>query len=85
MMMPDLKPCPFCGSKAVFMMIPNSVSGDDIFGNEGGEYIECTRRGCGVSTVLVTAIKEDAKPRLAEMWNRRVASDVFQFESKEVR
>jgi hypothetical protein len=39
--------------------------------NFGGEFITCT--GCIATTDLRFSCKEDAKPLLAEAWNRRVS------------
>lgn len=55
-----LLPCPFCGGDAGF-----GVSED----HDNGEYVQC--RKCLTSTALVYPIMEDAKPILAEKWNRR--------------
>jgi len=55
-----LLPCPFCGGMASF-----GVSE----GHDNGEYIQC--QNCLASSALVYSLKEDAKPILAEKWNRR--------------
>lgn len=57
----NLQPCPFCGSRAAF--------GDD---GDGGNFIECVNKQCGITTVLQYSLKEDCKPLLAERWNRRL-------------
>lgn len=59
----QLKPCPFCGSKAKYKYI---IDGD----NEGAEYVECTN--CGASTNLTFPIKDDVKEIVIEKWNRRI-------------
>jgi Lar family restriction alleviation protein len=60
--MEGLKPCPFCGGKAIYTNNYDTNS-------NGGEYVTCTN--CKTSTALVYGINEDAKPLLAERWNRR--------------
>lgn len=55
----DLQPCPFCGGTARF----NETE-------DGGYFIECTN--CRSSTCLRYSLMDDAKPILAESWNRRV-------------
>ncbi len=62
--MTDLLLCPFCGSRAVFGQITDPE--DDNF---GGEFVSCS--GCIVTTDLRFSVKEDARPLLAEAWNRR--------------
>lgn len=59
-----LAPCPCCGAEAQFGKIIDAMSAD-----YGAEYAECTE--CGLTTDLVFAVKEDAKLKLAESWNRR--------------
>lgn len=54
----DLQPCPFCGGTARF----NETE-------DGGHFIECTK--CRSSTCLRYSLMDDAKPLLAESWNRR--------------
>jgi hypothetical protein len=57
--MPDeLKLCPFCNGKPEFGAT-----------EDGGNFIECT--GCGSSTSLRYSLMEDARPILAEGWNKR--------------
>ena len=56
----DLCPCPFCGGSAAF-----GVSED----RDNGEYVQCQK--CFASTALVYPLMEDAKPILADKWNRR--------------
>jgi Lar family restriction alleviation protein len=63
--MNNLRPCPFCGSRAVFGEITEP---DDP--NFGGVFITCS--GCVATTDLRFPLKEDVKPLLAEQWNRRV-------------
>ena len=62
-----LLPCAHCGSPATFM----TVERESI--NQGGEYIDCTNKECGATSVLMFATGEDVKPLLAERWNKRAA------------
>lgn len=62
---PKLKPCPFCGGRAAFDVCNLEESPQ----NAGGEFIQCVE--CNASTALMFAEKCDAKPLLAELWNRR--------------
>jgi hypothetical protein len=55
-----LEPCPCCGSEAKFM--------DD---GDGGNFIECINRQCGLTTNLQYSLMEDCRPLLQEKWNRR--------------
>lgn len=71
-----LLPCPFCGSKAQFGVVPymHRFAGEDtrnINQNHGAEYIECTNNDCAASSMLVFPTMADAKPLLIEKWNRR--------------
>ena len=70
-------PCPFCGGKAEFGVIPHNrkYADDDecqINHDFGGEFIQCSNNGCAASSMLVFPTMEDAKPLLIEKWNRRV-------------
>lgn len=65
----ELLPCPCCGSKAEFKVVPYT---DDVSENEGGHYVECTNSQCGVTTRLVFPLKDDVQHELTEVWNRRV-------------
>lgn len=58
-----LKPCPFCGGKAIRHDIEAREDAD----NAGASYIECT--GCGACTQL----HFDRKENLVDSWNRRNA------------
>lgn len=64
-----LLPCPFCGGAPKHETVNGPLVSD---GDVGGEYIACET--CGVSTMLVFPLKEDALPKLMEMWNRRSPS-----------
>lgn len=63
-----LKPCPFCSGSAS----AGFVAGDG--DNAGGHYISCDQ--CDASTGLRFSCGEDARPILAEQWNKRTASDM---------
>jgi len=65
----QLLPCAHCGSPAAFMQVDRRLSV-----NQRGEYIDCTNKACGATSALMFAIGEDAKPLLAERWNRRALS-----------
>lgn len=54
----ELKPCPFCGSKAYFEI-------DDA----QWQWVECG--GCGMQGNRSASLMEDCKPKLAEAWNSR--------------
>jgi hypothetical protein len=58
-----LLPCPCCGARA-------ELQDADMPGYEGGQFIECS--GCRLTTPVRFSCKEDARPLLAEAWNRRI-------------
>lgn len=58
-----LNPCPFCGGNAS----AGFIGGDG--DNAGGHYISCDQ--CDASTGLRFSCGEDARPILAEQWNKR--------------
>lgn len=58
-----LKPCPFCGGEAELIVC-------DEPGNEGGHAVQCKR--CLACSPVRFSLKEDARPLVAEMWNRRL-------------
>lgn len=58
---PDLRPCPFCGSKAELLIVPGYFDQ----GNQSGWVVKCT---AGCCNQMPHALKQDA----AEAWNRRV-------------
>ncbi len=62
-----LKPCPFCGGNAS----AGFISGGE---NTGGHYISCDQ--CDASTGLRFSCGEDARPLLAEQWNKRSLGDM---------
>ena len=59
-----LEPCPCCGGRAVFGRITDLKDA-----GFGGNFITCHE--CIITTDLRFSLKEDARPRLAEAWNRR--------------
>ena len=61
-----LEPCPFCGEKAQHFEI---LEPEDP--NFGAHFISCTSPACEASSNLQWSCKEDARPLLAERWNRR--------------
>jgi len=71
-----LLPCPFCGGKAEFGIVPykRKYASDqcDINHDHGGEFIQCLNNACSASSMLIFPTLADAKPLLIEKWNRRV-------------
>jgi|GEM_PF-1706002 len=63
----QLLPCAHCGSPAEFMKVERENT------SQGGEYIDCTNKACGATSVLMFALGEDVKPLLADRWNLRAA------------
>lgn len=63
----ELSPCPCCGYRAAIEQVPHDPESD----NSGSYYIECKRAGCGITTRLAFACKDDPLPGLIESWNRR--------------
>lgn len=57
--------CPFCGSGATMQQVADEDSE-----NYGGYFVECIV--CRCSTPLMFSCGEDARPLIAEKWNRRV-------------
>lgn len=68
----SLKPCPFCGTEAVFGEI-----GDEDSPDFGAHFIQCTNGACGSSSNLQWGDKTDPRPLLAERWNQRAALDLM--------
>lgn len=67
--MPDLKKCPFCGSKAEYLET------DEAFQLC---FVKCTGENvpCYCQTIVLTKSKDfDPKEKLIEIWNRRVGED----------
>lgn len=64
---PQISPCPCCGYRAEIEQVPHEPE----TANSGGYYIECKRAGCGITTRLAFACKDDPLPGLIESWNRR--------------
>lgn len=61
-----LKPCPFCGGKAKYNVIPEVES--EPFA--GGEFIDCTK--CMASTSIMFPTMDDVTELIIEKWNTRV-------------
>lgn len=60
-----LKPCPFCGGKAVIEVVESHrhiICKMPAY--KGGAFIECAECGC--------AISGETEKEAAELWNRRV-------------
>lgn len=57
----QLKPCPFCGGEARYMLA-------DV--DDDGYCVECTQ--CWASSRVHLSLKDDARPIVAAAWNRRV-------------
>lgn len=68
----DLKPCPFCGSRAEFQ---KAETGD----GEPAEYVTCTK--CSASTALCYPCMDGPRDHLAYLWNSRGASAPEQIEA----
>lgn len=61
----ELKPCPFCGGKAVIEVIEphrHIICKMPVY--KGGAFIECTECGC--------AISGETETEATEKWNRRM-------------
>ena len=63
-----LLPCPFCEGACAFGRIEEADHSDF-----GGEFVYCANTACGASSALIFPVMDDAKPLLAERWNRRAA------------
>lgn len=60
----ELKPCPFCGGKAVIEVVePHKHIICKMPVYKGGAFIECTECGC--------AISGETEIEVTEKWNRR--------------
>lgn len=60
-----LKPCPFCGSEAEMLTVPEDHP------DAGAVFAQCTHSACMASSALVYPLMDDVKPLLLERWNRR--------------
>lgn len=67
-----LRPCPCCGYRAEIEQVPFEPETPQ----SGGYYIECKQAGCGITTRLAFAAKDDPLPGLVESWNKRVVSEM---------
>lgn len=62
-----LRECPMCGTAAHFFKVQDETSRE-----WGGEGICCQTNGCA-QVGLMWSLKDDCRPQLAEIWNRRAA------------
>lgn len=60
-----LKPCPFCGSEAEMLTVPEDHP------DAGAVFAQCTHSACMASSALVYPLMDDVKPLLLERWNKR--------------
>ena len=66
----NLKPCPFCGAKAVLVSNPEYSKP---FGDAGTRtHIRCANRECGASVEKWAARRSWAENSVKKVWNRRV-------------
>lgn len=75
----ELKPCPFCGGDAIFVLVTSPY----ILKRYRGKYVIAGCKGCKISTQMYFANNkrrspilneigvENAKKKAAEDWNRR--------------
>lgn len=71
----ELKPCPFCGSKAEFGSIDDSEHPDF-----GGHFIYCTNALCQCSSALIFPLMDNVEGLLAARWNKRRKYDASEHE-----
>lgn len=64
---PELLPCPFCGSAAE--IVEAEEAGPQAY------VVQCTAPLCAVSSKVIFALKEDVTELLIEAWNRRPSSE----------
>lgn len=79
MMSTELKPCPFCGGKAVLHEIPAHAHGPlaaFMPDHKGSAYVECAGCSCAISA-------NDEK-QAVQAWNRRKAADTISQLTEEV-
>jgi len=65
--MTDLKPCPFCGSKAEIITLQGEADALSI----GAQCVQCTSSMCGAASGLIYPLMDDVTQLLAERWNKR--------------
>ena len=62
----ELKPCPFCGGKAVLSHDHTGL---------GSSYIRCEK--CGIESIrFIKSFEIASDDRAVEFWNRRVGNDL---------
>ena len=68
--MSKLKPCPFCGSKAIINIIPPHTHKIATFMPDygGGAFVECTNCSCGIAA--------SNRAEAVEAWNTRVDTTI---------
>ena len=62
--MEELKPCPFCGGKAVLKKVATGIGQDGYW-----YYVRCASINC---TVHVSTCSRPTEKEAVEIWNRRV-------------
>ena len=60
-----LLPCPFCGSAAEMLTIPEGSP------DAGAMFVSCTNHRCMTSGALIYPLMDDVRGLLLERWNRR--------------
>jgi hypothetical protein len=63
----QLKPCPFCGSKAEII----TLEGEDGDVGIGAQCVQCTSSACGAASGLIYPLMDDVTDLLRERWNNR--------------
>lgn len=67
----ELLPCPFCGGKPSIVTLDESEPD-----NVGGQVVVCGK--CQACSVVVFPLKESARDKLHEVWNRRARKEAIQ-------
>lgn len=60
-----LKSCPFCGSEAEILTIPEDHP------DAGAMFVQCCNSHCMTSSALLYPLMDDVRHLLLERWNRR--------------
>lgn len=63
----ELLPCPFCGSDAEMLTIPEGHP------DVGAMFVQCTNSRCMTSSALLYPLMDDVRGLLRERWNRRTS------------